>query len=236
MFTDIPTISTDPPSVIHGIADPPTGGWNPLYDESITLEERKQAFAQWAAQYYPHKDLDKKDCHNLLYKMPTPVKPATFTGMSFEELLTKVDLTAGENGDYRILAKHFQPVTGIVRELSLFNSNIRSAWGKVPFIVLYGEESMYNIIWAVWKLEEESAKSGLPLKFKSMPGANHFVSLPTLFKSSELTGISRPCTTIRNLCSIPCKLVANHAIVTYSLNENALFCKILRNLIQYVHV
>lgn len=51
---------TDTPATAHGIDNPPTGDWNPLYDESVTLEEREKAFAQWVAQYYPHKDLEKR--------------------------------------------------------------------------------------------------------------------------------------------------------------------------------
>lgn len=114
----------------------------------------------------------------MIYKVETPVKTPTYTGISFPEFLTKIDLTAGANGDDPVAgSKHFQPVTSKVRELSFFNSNVRSAWGNITFGVIYGEESPYNVIWAIWKLEEESEKTGLSLKIKSMPGANHFVSV-----------------------------------------------------------
>ncbi|KAF8961607.1 Alpha/Beta hydrolase protein [Flammula alnicola] len=164
----------DPPATAHGIPDPPSGGWIPLYDEDLTPEERGQAFGQWLAQYYPHPNLDKKDCFTLIYKITTPVTTPTFTGISFEEFLTKVDLTAGVNGDNHIPDKHFQPVAKIARELAFFNAKVREAWGNIPFNVIYGEESPYNVLWSVWQLEAESEKTGLPLNFKAMPHANHF--------------------------------------------------------------
>jgi hypothetical protein len=168
---------------VHGIQDPPTGGWIPLYDESIPHEVRGQVFSQWVSQYFPHKFLDKKDCNNLVYKIDPPVKPATFSGMPFEELLTKVDLTAGENGDTVVADLHFRPVLNIVTQLALFDGTVRSAWGNVPFAIVYGEESPYCVIWAVWKFEEEAERTGLPLKFISIPGGNHFVrGIIKLFK------------------------------------------------------
>ncbi|KAF5319610.1 hypothetical protein D9619_008564 [Psilocybe cf. subviscida] len=164
----------DTPASAHGLPNPPTGGWVPLYDLSLTPEERGPAFAHWLAQYYPHKDLDKKDCHGLIYKITTPIKRPTFTGVSFDELLTKVDLTAGVNGDDPIGDIPFQPIVDIVRKLAVFNKPVRDEWGNVPFIVLYGDESPYNVQWAVWKFEEEAEKTGLPIRTIPMSGANHF--------------------------------------------------------------
>ncbi|KDR72504.1 hypothetical protein GALMADRAFT_252604 [Galerina marginata CBS 339.88] len=164
----------DPPASANGIPDPPTGGWIPLFDMSLTPEERGTAFNQWLSEYYPHKNLERKDCHTLIYKVTAPIKVPSFAGISFEEFLTKTDLTAGANGDNLIFDEHCRPVTMILKELAFFNAKVRSEWGNVPFNVIYGEESPYNVIWAVWKLEEQSEKAGLVIKFKSMPGANHF--------------------------------------------------------------
>jgi pimeloyl-ACP methyl ester carboxylesterase len=164
----------DPPATVHGIPDPPSGGWIPLYDETLTPEQRGQAFGQWVNQYFPHPNIDKKDCFTLIYKITTPVKPGTFSDLSFEEFLTKVDLTAGPKGDTHIGGEAFQPVGKIVRELTFFNAETRKAWGTVPFNVMYGEENPWPILWGVWQLEAESEKTGLPIKFKGMPGVNHF--------------------------------------------------------------
>lgn len=133
-------------------------------------------------QYYPHPNIDKKDYHTLIYKTTTPVKTPSFSETPFEEVLTKVDLTAGPNGDNHVADKHFQPVLKHIKELAFFNPTIRAAWANTLFNVIYGEESPYNVVWAAWQLEAEAEKTGLPIRFKSMPGANHFVSLGSMIR------------------------------------------------------
>jgi len=164
----------DPSAGVIGINDPPTGGWTPLYDETLTPEERGQAFGQWLSQYFPHKDVDKRDCHNFIYKITSPTKTPTFTGMPFEEFLTMVDFTAGVNGDSNFGDRHFLPVNIIIRDRAFFDSKVRAAWGNIPFNVIYGEESPYNVLWAAWQLDEIAKQRGMPLATKGMPGSNHF--------------------------------------------------------------
>ncbi|KJA17365.1 hypothetical protein HYPSUDRAFT_46575 [Hypholoma sublateritium FD-334 SS-4] len=164
----------DPPATGHGFDDPPTGGWIPLYDESIAPEQRAQAFVSWVTQYYPHPDLEKKDCYKLIYKLDDPIKRPTFTDVPFEEILKMVDFSAGPTADNHVADFYFQPAHRILREKAFFNSKIREAWHSSTFSVVYGEQTTYNIIWGVWKLQEESEKTGLPIAFKAMPGVNHF--------------------------------------------------------------
>lgn len=153
-------------------------------------------FGQWLSQYFPHKDLDKKDCKNLIYKIDPPVKTPTFTGMSFEELLTKIDLTAGGNGDTFVADPPFRPILNTVTKDALFDGTVRSAWGNIPFAIVYGEEGPYCVPWAVWKFEEQAEKAGLPLKTVSIPGGNHFVSrrIKCLHNGFAYSQDTRPCT------------------------------------------
>ncbi|KAF9484527.1 alpha/beta-hydrolase [Pholiota conissans] len=179
----------DPPATAHGIEAPPSGGWIPLYDETLTPEERGPAFGQWLSQYFPHTELEKKDCYKLVYKVETPVKTPTFTGMPFSEILTKVDFSAGPSADNHIADVHFQPAHRVVRAKALFDSTTRKQWNDVSFVVLYGEEVPYNIVWAAWQLEAEAKKKEFPIRFKSIPGANHFAmhDLPELsFQSIQV--------------------------------------------------
>lgn len=48
-------------------------------------------------------------------------------------------------------------------------------WGA--FSMIYGDANVVTVIWTVWKLEEMAERSGIPLKVKKIPGANHFVSI-----------------------------------------------------------
>lgn len=166
----------DPPATAHGIEDPPSGGWIPLYDQTLPPEQRPRAFGQWLVQYFPHPELDKKDCHKLVYKVDAPDKLPTFTGMPFPEVLTKVDFTAGPAADNHVADRHFQPAHRVLRAKAFFNSATRTQWNDVPFVVLYGEEAPWTIVWAAWQLQAEAEKTGLPIRFKNIPGANHFVS------------------------------------------------------------
>lgn len=198
-------IPLDPPATGHGIEDPPTGGWIPLYDETLTPEQRPQVFAQWLAQYFPHPELKKKDCYKLIYKVDTPVKTPSFTGMPFSEILTKVDFTAGPAADNHIADRHFQPALRALRAKAFFDPATRAGWNDVPFVVLYGEETTYNIVWAAWQLEAEAEKTALPIRFKSIPGANHFVGhLPLVCSVGShdiLTRCHRRCMTFRSFLS-----------------------------------
>ncbi|KAF8908096.1 hypothetical protein CPB84DRAFT_1767269 [Gymnopilus junonius] len=137
----------------------------------VLWEQRGQALADWIVQYYPHPNIEKKDCYTLIYKQ-----------YPLAEMLSKVDLTAGPNGDNHVADKHFQPVHGNIRKLGLFNPSIREAWASTSFNIIYGEESVYSVVWAAWQLEAEAEKTGLPLTVKGMPSANHFAmhDLPEL--------------------------------------------------------
>lgn len=132
---------------------------------------------QWLHNYYPHPNIDKKDCATLIYKITTPFKTPTFAGVSFDEFLTRVDLTGGDRGDTLIGGDDFQKPGTIVRKLTFFNAEVRKAWGTVPFNIIYGDENVWPILWAAWQLEAESEETGFPIKVKRMPGVNHFVSL-----------------------------------------------------------
>jgi hypothetical protein len=107
--------------------------------------------------------------------MDTSFKPPSFTGTPFSEILTKVDFAAGPAGDNHIIDRHFRPALRALRAKALFDPATRAAWNDVPFTVLYGEETTYNIVWATWQLEAEAERTALPIRFKIIPGANHFV-------------------------------------------------------------
>ena len=108
--------------------------------------------------------------------------------MSSEELLTKVDTTAGDRGDSLLANPEFQDAAKILYDRTFFNSALRKEWGDVPFGVVYGEESNWSIIWTIWKIEEQAKEVGLPVKVVAMPGVNHFVCFFLCF-SSEIYGM-----------------------------------------------
>ncbi|KAF9254796.1 alpha/beta-hydrolase [Marasmius fiardii PR-910] len=185
----ISIVHWDPPSIMMGLQDPPTGGWTPLYDESLTLEQRGQAFAQWLSTYFPHPDLASRDPKTLLYKCEKPTKPLSFSTTSFEDLLTMVDFSANARGDLAMGEPYFKSVMYDRLQKALLSVDTRKAWKNAKFNIIYGDESPWNVQWSIWSIEKlikEANDPALELQFKVMHGANHFSmrDLPDLVLST----------------------------------------------------
>ncbi|KAF4615715.1 hypothetical protein D9613_012561 [Agrocybe pediades] len=167
----------DPPSSILGVPDPPTGGWVPLYDKSLTPEERQRSFGQWVVQYFPHPNVEERDFRKLIYKntpAQTQAQQSTYTDLTPEDMLQMIDLHAGDKGDSFLGGEDFIPIGKAVWDLSFFSEETREAWGDVPFSVLFGEESTWTVIWASWKLAEEAVERAMQVRCIGIPGVNHF--------------------------------------------------------------
>lgn len=179
----------DPPSLIHGFDDPPTGGWTPLYDESIPPEKRGSAFNAWICLYFPHPNLQSRDPKTLIYKLTEinpPLKAPTFTGISLDEIMTMIDPTAGVRRDDMIGQPEFKELVKGRVEKARFNPETRDAWGNPQVYCIYGDGPSWNIQWAVWCFEDRVKAANnekITMTFKVMKGANHMVmyNFPELF-------------------------------------------------------
>lgn len=177
-------VLSDPPSPVHGLPDPPSGGWIPLYDEELVPELRGRAFVEWVTQYFPHPDMDEKDYTNLIYKNTTQTKPATYSDLSDDKMFSMLDITAGPRGDNFIAGDpSFQRAGQILFERTFLNEGTRKQWENIPFSVIYGEEAPWPVVWAVWELEARSETAGLPVRIRGIAGANHFVRFQRPFTS-----------------------------------------------------
>ena len=164
---------------MHGFAMPSTGDWQtPLFDERLTPAARLSSFTEWITAYFPHPDLEKRRFESvILDAVPNPPRVRTLKDAAPEELASMVDLSAADRGDSGMGDETFWPTTYALTERKLFNKEIRDLWGTgVSFAMVYGDASVVAIIWAVWQMEAMAEKSGVPLKVKKIPGANHFVS------------------------------------------------------------
>ena len=170
---------------MHGFAMPSTGDWQtPLFDERLTPAARLSSFTEWITAYFPHPDLEKRRFESvILDAVPNPPRVRTLKDAAPEELAGMVDLSAADRGDSGMGDETFWVTTYALTERKLFNKEIRDLWGTgVSFAMVYGDASVVAIIWAVWQMETMAEKSGVPLKVKKIPGANHFVSVPDLLK------------------------------------------------------
>ena len=103
----------------------------------------------------------------------TSKKPTTDT-IPLEELLTIIDFRPGTKGEtFLIDSGHFFPAIMKQTTKALFDPQVREDWGGHPVWFVYCEASPWNVQYAVWMLEKKDKAS--EIKFKSVPGANHFV-------------------------------------------------------------
>jgi len=167
----------DPPANIMGFDAPPNGGWVPLYDLTLSPEERAAAFEKWLSYHYPHPDLASHDPATLIYKLDAPVKTPSFTGISREDFLTMVDFSAYRNGDI-IGTPPYRGILAAERQNALLSAQIRQGWENAKFCCIYGDQSPWNVQWGTWCLEKLIRDANNPqfsIHFKAMKGANHFV-------------------------------------------------------------
>lgn len=165
---------SDPPSRLFGLEDPPQG-WVPLYDPTIPEDQRGPLFGQWLASYFTHKGLHSHDPAQLTYREGN----SKMTNMSFEELMSVVDLGAGDRGDTVIGDPALRLLLVDLVRKSLMSPEVREAWGA-KFWYIWGDENAWNIPFTVWGIEDQLKEANDPrldISWKVMHGANHFVSV-----------------------------------------------------------
>ncbi|KAG6860866.1 hypothetical protein C0995_006546 [Termitomyces sp. Mi166 len=156
-----------------GIPTPP-GGYIPLFDSSLSPEQKAVAFSKWISSYYQHGDLSSRDISELRLSLcgyDLLRQPTTQT-MTPAELGSSASFTANTKYDTLLIVPDFFPVLKTQTDALLFDSQVREAWGKPNFWCLYGEASVWTCIYGSWYLE----RGWNPISFKSLRGANHFVS------------------------------------------------------------
>jgi len=164
----------DPPSIIMGIDDPPTGAWTPLYDYALSPEKRAEAFGKWLALHFPHPNLASRDPTTLIYKLDDPVKPPSFSNVPLEKFLTMVDFTANARGEYAMGEEYYRSIMFERLRRAFLDPSVRKLWKNAKFCCIYGEESPWNVQWAVWSMEKLVKEKELKVYFEPMEGANHF--------------------------------------------------------------
>ena len=151
----------------------------PLYDDRLSPAARVHTFSEWVTGYFPHPALESRRFETIiLASVPNPPRVRTFKDATPKELAGMIDLSAAERGDSAVGDEAFWPTTRALTERKLFSKEVRDLWGTgVAFSMIYGDANVVTVIWTVWKLEEMAERSGIPLKVKKIPGANHFVSI-----------------------------------------------------------
>jgi len=165
-------IMFDPPSHILGFPIPP-GGYTPLTDHDIPEEARGPAFAKWVSSYYKHGDLSSRDFSQLKQRERDSSKKPTTDTIPLEELLSITDFGPAVTYEtFMVDSEQFSSSFKKWTMEALFDPQIREDWGEHPVWFVNCEASFWHAIYASWCLEKEDKNS--EIKFKSIPGANHF--------------------------------------------------------------
>ncbi|KAG6889273.1 hypothetical protein C0992_005797 [Termitomyces sp. T32_za158] len=154
----------------------PSNGYNPLYDDKIPPEQVVSAFEKWVSSYYHYEDLSSRDFTKLQLSLcgdDLLERPTTQT-MTPAELESTVSPTADLKCDTLLMVSDFVSLLE-AQTNTIFDSQVREAWGNPDFWCLYGEASVWCCIHASWYLEEKNQGSNKIL-FKSICDANHFNS------------------------------------------------------------
>ena len=148
--------------------------YTPLVDPDIPKNAFSPAFAKWVSSYFKHGDLSSRDFSQLTGESDTSKKPTTDT-IPLEEFLTIIDFGPSAKCETFIInSKHFLSALAKQTTKALFDPDIREDWGGHPVWFVYCEASVWNVHYGVWNLEKQEKAS--EINFKSVPGANHFVS------------------------------------------------------------
>ena len=164
----------DPPCHTLGFPNP-SGGYSPLMDHDIPEESRGPAFAKWVSSYYKHGDLSSRDLSQLNQREGDTSKKPTTDTIPLEELLTITDFGSAAKCETFIIDSLLQVLSVFMNQTTkaLFDQQIREDWGEHPVWFVYCEASSWNVHYAAWNLEKIDKAS--EIKFKLIPGANHFV-------------------------------------------------------------
>ena len=147
-----------------------------MKDPDIPEGAHGPAFAKWVSSYYKHGDLSSRDFSQLKLRAresDTSKKPTTDT-IPLEELLAITDFgPSAKYEEFFINSGHFFSATIEQTTKALFDPQIREDWGGHPVWFVYCEASVWSVHHAVWNMEKKDKDS--EIKFKNVPGANHFV-------------------------------------------------------------
>ncbi|KAL1945086.1 hypothetical protein VTO73DRAFT_2706 [Trametes versicolor] len=179
-------VLSDPPSFLLGYPYPAHNRWNPLFDTSLTYEERGKVFTNWITSYFAHGDT--VDTFERRHALETP--PSTLATQTKEDFEATVHVAPGvprSGADWRLM--YGCTAFGVyepLRKGTLFlpqegeKETSGEEWRDVEVRYVWGDRSVWDVPYAALLLRQEVAdgvREGRPMrKFTSLcvKGTNHF--------------------------------------------------------------
>ncbi|KAI0334193.1 hypothetical protein GY45DRAFT_1318644 [Cubamyces sp. BRFM 1775] len=174
----------DPPH--HSLGYPvPDDPYNPLFDESIPVEDRGSAFATWVSGYYIHGDSPDK----LERRTPLRDPPSTLSTFTPEEVQQMLCSPPGAPGGSDMVVMNIGIKVGLydaLRKEALYlpaggPAESGNIWEDVEVRYVSCEHSVWEMPWGTMSLQREleaARTQSLPMRnvrLVFVKGTNHFV-------------------------------------------------------------
>ena len=169
-------MSADPPVLSIGGVNP-AGAYFPLFDQTLTIEERGKTFGVWVSSYFKHGTDDPyfQDFDQLNQNDPDPSRQSTILKMTMEEIAASTDFRPGPICDMPLISAGFASILFEQTNKALFSPLFREEWGSLDVLHLYGTANSWIVVYSASLLKKRS--TGKELQQCPIEGANHFVSL-----------------------------------------------------------
>ena len=196
------TLMTDSP--YHSLGYPPLNGdmlGNPLFEPSLSLDEKTRVFADWVSGYYKHPGA----VDDLERRSPQNDPPPTISTMTPEELASALypspgDPATGGSDSVLILAGISSGVWSVIRERALRRplsegnvTAISRSWGDVELCYLWCDATIWETVWGAHCMKREvreareAERKLRKVTFVQIKDANHFVSGDVWLQSRGVT-------------------------------------------------
>ena len=136
---------------------------------------------RWVTSYYTHDLRSPGRQMSQLRKLQAEAdqhRRPSIENIPPEALARIGSFPASQAADAHVCSEGFQSVLADLRRSALHDSHTAYMWGGLRVAYFWGECSNWNVVWGAWMVEAaaKEAGGGLPMKFKMMKAANHFVS------------------------------------------------------------
>jgi len=157
----------------------PTQNWAPLIDTTMPENLRLPAFGQWCTGYFDHGDMTLSSAHDhdsLSWILSSPERVPTFYNIPVDQLNTITTYGNDASTDLPFLF-FFSNQLNAVYNKAFNGKDITAKFPRMKKSFLCGDKTGAFGVAGLWAVQDDQKENGTDpsVKFKLIPGANHFL-------------------------------------------------------------
>jgi pimeloyl-ACP methyl ester carboxylesterase len=157
----------------------PTQNWAPLIDTTMPENLRLPAFGQWCTGYFDHGDITLSSAHDhdgLSWILSSPERVPTFYNIPVDQLNTITTYGNDASTDLPFLF-FFSNQLNAVYSKAFNDKDITAKFPHMKKSFLCGDKTGAFGVAGLWAVQDDQKENGTDpsVKFKLIPGANHFL-------------------------------------------------------------